>query len=258
MTTVDPRAVVDASAAIGVNVEIGPYAIIGKQVEIDEGTRIGSHVVIDGITQIGRDNQIHPFSSLGGDPQDKKYQQESTKLIIGNRNVIREYCTFNRGTVQDQGITCLGDDNWIMAYVHLAHDCQVGNHTIFANGVSLAGHVHVEDKVVLGGFTAVHQYCQIGYHAFSGVGTIVKSDIPPYIMISGSPAKPYGLNTEGLKRSGLTADEIKVLKRAYKTLYKSGKPLQTAIEEFEQMACENHYLSRLAVFLRQSKRGIVR
>ena len=251
-------AIIDANAQIADDVEIGPYAVIGADVSIDEGTWIGPHVVINGPTRIGKDNRIYQFSSIGDAPQDKKYANEMTSLEIGDRNVIREYCTFNRGTAQDAGVTRIGDDNWIMAYVHIAHDCQVGSNTIFANGSTLAGHVHVADKVIFGAFTVIHQFCRVGYHAFSGMGTVIKADTPPYLMITGNPAEPHGINVEGLKRSGLTSEQIKVLRNAYKVLYKAGNRLQEATEILDDLAQEHDVIARLPEFIRQSTRGIVR
>jgi len=255
---IHPTAIIDPSAQIADDVEIGPYSIIGPTIEMDPGTRIGPHVVINGPTRIGKQNRIYQFSSIGDVPQDKKYAGEDTSLEIGDRNVIRECCTFNRGTAQDIGVTRLGNDNWIMAYVHLAHDCQIGNDTIFANNASLAGHVIVEDKVILGGFTIIHQFCRVGYHAFSGMGSIIKADVPPYTMLSGSPAEPHGINIEGLKRSGLSKEEIKALRDAYKLIYKSGNRLQQAIEQLDELARQFEVAKRLPEFLRQSSRGIIR
>jgi UDP-N-acetylglucosamine acyltransferase len=179
-------------------------------------------------------------------------------LEIGDGNIIREYCTFNRGTVQGGGTTRLGNDNWIMAYVHLAHDCQVGDNTIFANGTTLAGHVEVEDKVIFGAFTVIHQFCRIGYHSFSGMGTVIKADVPPYTMINGNPAQPHGINAEGLKRSGLDSEQIKIIRQAYKLLYKSGKRLQEAIEELSELSIKHEEILRIPEFLKRSERGIVR
>lgn len=256
---IHPDAIVDPSAELADDVDIGAFSIINKGVSIDSGTWISSHVVIDGLTHIGKDNKIYQFSSLGGEPQDKKYAGEPTRLEIGDRNVIREYCTFNCGTVQDNGLTRLGDDNWIMAYVHIAHDCQVGNNTVFANNTSLAGHVHVEDKVIFGGFTLVHQFCRIGYHAFSGMGANIKANVPPYSMVSGNPAEPHGINTEGLRRSGFSGDQINIVRRVYKIIYKSGLRLQEAIDKLEMMALEHEEVSCVLEFLRSSVRhGIVR
>ena len=255
---IDDRAIIDPGAQIADDVEIGPYSVIGKDVVIESGTWIGPHVVINGPTQIGRDNKIYQFNSLGDAPQDKKYSDEPTRLRIGDRNVIREYCTFNRGTVQDRGETTIGNDNWIMAYVHIAHDCIVGDHTIFANGTTLAGHVEVEDKVIFGAFTVIHQFCRIGYHAFSGMDTLIKADVPPYTMMTGSPAEPHGINIEGLKRSGYSSEDIKILRRAYKCIYKSGNRLQEAIAELDTMAEGCDAVKCLPAFLRKSERGIIR
>lgn len=255
---IDDRAIIDPGAEIANDVEIGPYSIIGSGVKIDSGTWIGPHVVINGPASIGKDNKIYQFSSLGDAPQDKKYTGEPTSLEIGDRNVIREYCTFNRGTIQDVGTTRVGNDNWIMAYVHLAHDCQIGNNTIFANGTTLAGHVTVQDKVIFGAFTVIHQFCRIGSHAFSGMGTVIKADVPPYIMINGNPAEPHGINIEGLRRSGFSNEQIKTLRKAYKAIYKSGNRLQEAIEELTVMAEEHEEVQCLPEFLSSSERGIIR
>ena len=255
---IHPTAIVDSSAELADDVEVGPYSIIGSGVEIDSGTVVGSHTVINGPTRIGKQNRIYQFNSIGDAPQDKKYAGEDTRLEIGDRNVIREYCTFNRGTTQDAGVTRLGDDNWIMAYVHLAHDCQVGSNTIFANGSTLAGHVVVEDKVIFGAFTVIHQFCRIGFHAFSGMGTVIKADVPPYTMLNGNPAEPHGINIEGLKRSGLSQEEIKALRNAYKMIYKSGYRLQEAIEQLDTLAEEFQAVGRIPEFLRHSSRGIIR
>ena len=251
-------AIIDPGAQIADDVEIGPYAVIGEDVVIDEGTWIGPHVVINGPTKIGKHNKIYQFSSIGDAPQDKKYAGEKTSLEIGDGNVIREYCTFNRGTTQDAGVTRIGNDNWIMAYVHIAHDCHVGSHTIFANGATLAGHVHVEDKVIFGAFTVIHQFCRVGYHAFSGMGTVIKADTPPYVMLTGNPAQPHGINVEGLKRSGLSSDEIKALRNAYKVIYKAGNRLQDAIDILDELSQEQAVVARMPQFIRQATRGIVR
>ena len=202
---IHPTAIVHPSAQLGQDVEIGAYTLVGEHVEIGDRTQIGSHVVLTGHTRIGCDNRIFQFCSLGEVPQDKKYANEPTCLEIGDRNVIREFCTFNRGTAQDVGVTRLGNDNWIMAYVHLAHDCQIGNHTIFANNASLAGHVQIGDWVILGGFTTVHQFVRVGDHAMTSMASAVVQDVPPYVMVSGNKAEPHGINSEGLKRRGFTA-----------------------------------------------------
>ncbi|MCL2346316.1 MAG: acyl-ACP--UDP-N-acetylglucosamine O-acyltransferase [Desulfobulbus sp.] len=255
---IHPTAIVDPAARIAANVEIGPYSIIGPHVEIGENTVIGPHVVINGHTRIGRDNRIFQFSSLGEVPQDKKYGGEPTRLEIGDRNTIREFCTFSLGTVQDAGVTRLGDDNWIMAYVHIAHDCQVGNKTIFANNAQLAGHVVVEDWAIFGGYTGVHQFCRIGAHVMTAAGSIVVQDVPPYLMAAGNTAQPYGINVEGLKRRGFTADSLTALKRAYRTLYKSGLLLEEAKQKLAEEARTQPDVQLLVDFFEVSKRGIIR
>ena len=255
---IHPTAIVHEGAKLASGVSVGPYSVIGEHVEIGEGTVIGPHVVIDGHTTIGRDNRIFQFSSLGEVPQDKKYDGEPTRLEIGDRNVIREFCTFNCGTVQDAGATRVGNDNWIMAYVHLAHDCQVGNNTIFANNAQLAGHVKVGDFAILGGFTVVHQFVHIGVHAITAMGTIVLQDIPPYVTAAGNTAKPYGLNTEGLKRRGFGSDALASLKRAYKTLYKSGLTLEQAKLSLKDQLADCPEIQPILEFLEASGRGIIR
>ncbi|MEN9480886.1 MAG: hypothetical protein RLZZ298_2281 [Pseudomonadota bacterium] len=255
---IHPTAIVDPAAKIAANVEIGPYSIIGPDVEIGEHTVIGPHVVIKGHTRIGRENRIFQFSSLGEVPQDKKYAGEPTRLEIGDRNVIREFCTFNLGTAQDAGVTRIGDDNWIMAYVHIAHDCQVGNKTTFANNAQLAGHVVVEDWAILGGYTGVHQFCRVGAHVMTAVGTVVLQDVPPYLMAAGNTATPYGINVEGLKRRGFTAESLSALKRAYRTLYKSGLLLEEAKIKLAEEAQTQPDVQRFVDFLAVSKRGIIR
>ncbi|WP_371322709.1 acyl-ACP--UDP-N-acetylglucosamine O-acyltransferase [Dechloromonas sp. ZY10] len=251
-------AIVDPGARIGANVEIGPYAIIGPHVEIGDNTVIGPHTVIKGHTRIGRDNRIFQFCSLGEVPQDKKYAGEPTRLEIGDRNTIREFCTFNLGTVQDQGVTRIGDDNWVMAYVHIAHDCVVGNKCTFANNSQLAGHVTIEDWAILGGFTGVHQFCRIGAHVMTAVGTVILQDVPPYLMAAGNTAQPYGINVEGLKRRGFHADSLLALKRAYRTLYKSGLMLEEAKVKLAEDAKSQPDVQRFVDFLEVSKRGIIR
>ena len=255
---IHPTAIVDPGAKIAANVEIGPYSIIGPDVEIGEHTVIGPHVVIKGHTRIGRENRIFQFSSLGEMPQDKKYAGEPTRLEIGDRNTIREFCTFNLGTAQDAGVTRIGDDNWIMAYVHIAHDCQVGNKTTFANNAQLAGHVVVEDWAILGGYTGVHQFCRVGAHVMTAVGTVVLQDVPPYLMAAGNTATPYGINVEGLKRRGFTAESLSALKRAYRTLYKSGLLLEEAKIKLAEEAKTQPDVQRFVDFLAVSKRGIIR
>lgn len=255
---IDTRAVIDDGAELADGVSVGAYSIIGPDVAIGENTLIGPHVVIKGHTRIGRENTIHQFASLGDSPQDKKYGGEPTRLEIGDRNTIREFVTMNRGTAQDEGVTRIGDDNWIMAYVHIAHDCRVGNQTVFANNASLAGHVTVGDFVILGGFTLVHQFCAIGAHALTAYGTGISRDIPPYITVGGSPAKAHGLNMEGLRRRGFSADSRKALRRAYKTLYRENLSLQDALFLLKEQAGECVEVGVLVDFLERQTRGIVR
>lgn len=255
---IHPTAIVHPGARLAAGVDVGPYAVIGDEVEIGSGSSIGAHAVIQGPTRIGRDNRIFHFVSLGEIPQDKKYRGEHTALEIGDGNTIREFCTFNRGTVQDAGVTRIGHDNWIMAYVHLAHDCQIGSHTVFANNAQLAGHVHVGDHAILGGFTVVHQYVHIGAHAITAMGTIVLQDIPPFVTAAGNTAKPYGINAEGLKRRGFSAETIAQIKRAYKRLYRSGLTLEEARRDIGAQLAECAALKPLVDFLDQSSRAIIR
>lgn len=255
---IHPTAIIDTSAQLDTSVEVGAYSVIGQHVKIDAGTRIASHVTINGPTTIGKNNQIFQFSSLGEAPQDMKYKGEPTLLEIGDNNTIREFCTFNRGTVQDKATTKIGNDNWIMAYVHIAHDCQIGNHTIFANNTSLAGHVNVGDYAILGGFTLIHQFCKIGSHVITAVGSVVFKDIPPYITAAGYDAKPHGINAEGLKRRDFSADSILQIKRAYKTLYRKGFTLDEAKTELAIMQLKTPEIALLTDFLNISTRGIVR
>lgn len=255
---IHPSAVVHPGALLGDDVSIGPYSVIGENVVVGPRTVIGPHVVIDGLTRIGSDNRIFQFTSLGAAPQDKKYGGEPTRLEIGDRNTVREFCTFNCGTVQDIGVTRLGDDNWIMAYVHLAHDCQVGNRTIFANNAQLAGHVHVGDWTILGGFTGVHQFVRVGAHSMTGMGTMLNQDLPPYVMASGDPVAPHGINAEGLRRRGFSAEGIGAIKQAYKTLYRSGLKLDEARAAIAGAAAQWPELSPLVEFLATPGRGIVR
>ncbi len=255
---IDARAVIDPSAELAADVAVGPFAVIGAGVHIAAGTTVSAHCVLSGPTWIGRDNRIYPFASVGEAPQDKKYAGEPTELVIGERNTIREYCTINRGTIQDRGRTAVGDDNWIMAYVHIAHDCVVGNRTVLANAASLAGHVHIEDDAVLGGFTLVHQFCRIGAHAFTAMGAGIKGDVPPYVMVAGNPARPHGLNTEGLKRRGYDSERLARLRQAYKTLYREGLRLEEAIARLTVAAEDSADIERLLRFLQGSERAIVR
>ncbi len=255
---IHPSAIVHPGARLGAQVTIGPFSIIGEQVEIGDRSWVGSHVTLTGQTKIGCDNRIFHYNSIGEEPQDKKYAGEATRLEIGDRNTIREFCSFNRGTVQDAGVTRIGNDNWIMAYVHIAHDCQVGNRTIFANNSQLAGHVHVDDWAVLGGYTGVHQYCRVGAHTMTAVGTVVLQDIPPYVMAAGNSASPYGINVEGLKRRAFSADALLALKRAYRTLYRSGLTLEEARNKLEEEVKTHPEIQALLDFFALSKRGIIR
>lgn len=252
-------AIIHPGAKIGNQVEIGPYSIIGADVEIGNGTRIGPHVVIRGPTVIGNNNRIFQFSSLGDDPQDKKYagEDEST-LYIGNDNTIREFCTINRGTGGGGGVTRIGHANWIMAYVHIAHDCQVGNNNVFANNTTLAGHVSVESNVILGGFTGIHQFCRIGRYSFSAIASVVVKDVPPYLMVAGNTAKPNGLNREGLKRAGMATNCIDDLRKAYRILYRDGLLLKDAVAKLEDLAKESTEVGVFTTFIKASTRGIVR
>ena len=255
---IHPTAIVHQDARLAADVEVGPFSIIGANVEIGAGTRIGSHTVIAGRTRIGAANRIFHHVVLGEIPQDKKYADEPTSLEIGNGNTIREFCTFHTGTVQDAGVTRLGDDNWVMAYVHLAHDSLVGSHTILANNAQLAGHVHVGDYAIVGGMTGVHQFCRIGAHAMTGAGTVVLADVPPYVTAMGNTAEPHGINSEGLRRRGFSAEAINSIRRAYKTLYKSGLTLEEAKRALRDQAATCGELLVLVDFLDTSKRSIVR
>lgn len=262
MANIHPTAIVDSKAELDSSVEVGAYSIIGPHVKIGARTSIGPHVVIDGHTTIGCDNRFFQFSSIGGAPQDKKYAGEPTRLEIGDRNLIREFCTFNIGTAQDEGATRIGNDNWIMAYVHLAHDVQVGNNTIFANNAALAGHVHVGDWVILGGFSNVHQFCKIGAHAMLGMSTSLTQDVPPFVILNGNPAAAHGINVEGLKRRGFTREQISDIRSAYKIIYKSGLTLEeakAALAKAESDAPDSAaYLRMMRQFLNGTTRGIVR
>jgi UDP-N-acetylglucosamine acyltransferase len=255
---IDARAVVDSSAKIDAGVSIGAYTIIGPGVEIARGTRIEPHVVIKGPTVIGADNHIFQFASIGDDPQDKKFNGEPTKLVIGDRNTIREYVTLNRGTVQDAGVTTIGSDNWIMAYCHVAHDCVVGNNTIFANNASIAGHVRVGDYAILGGFTAAHQFCRIGAHTLSSMFSYITKDVPAYVTISGRPAEPRGINAEGLKRRGFTADQIRNIREAYRIVYRQDLKLDDAIAELTPLVESQPELKPFLDSLRDGSRGLAR
>jgi len=255
---IHPTAIISDSAVIASDVEIGPYAVIGDDVEIGSGTRIDSHVVINGPTKIGIDNHIYQFASIGDDPQDKKYAGEPTALAIGDRNTIREFCTISRGTAQDAGTTLVGDDNWIMAYVHIAHDCVVGSHTILANNTTLAGHVHLGDWVICGGFSGAHQFCKIGAHAFLGMYAGISRDVPAYTMASGQPASLRGINSEGLKRRDFSTEQIRNIKHAYRLTFRQGKKLVDAIDEIAVLSKEQPELLIFLDSLRSSERGLTR
>lgn len=255
---VHPTAVVHPGARLAASVEVGPYSVIGEHVVAGEGTWIGPHVVIEGNTRIGRDNRIHPFASIGGPPQDKKYGGEPTAVEIGDGNTIREYVTINRGTAQDTGVTRVGNDNWIMAYVHFAHDCRIGDHTIFANACQVAGHVQVGDWAILGATTLVHQFVKVGAHSFTAMGTFLQQDLPPYVTAAGNSAQPHGINSEGLRRRGFSSGAIHGLKRAYRTLYRSSLSLEEAKSELQRQMLECPEVALLVEFLSGSTRGIVR
>ncbi len=255
---ISDKAIVDKSAKIAANVEISPFAFIGKDVEIGEGSWIGPHAVINGPTKIGRNNKIFQFSSIGEAPQDKKYAGEPTRLEIGDNNTFREFTTVSRGTKPGGGLTKIGNDNLFMAYVHIAHDCIVGNNTTFSNNASLAGHVTVDDYANLGGFVGVHQFTNIGSYCFCAGGSMIVKDVIPFITVSGNLAQAYGLNVEGLKRRQFTPDEIIILKRAYKTLYRQGLTLEDAVHKLEEMIPECRHIQVLLDFIKKSKRGIIR
>ena len=256
--SIHATAIVDPAARLADGVTVGPYSIIGPRVEIGAGTWVGAHVVLDGRTRIGPENRIWHFASIGAPPQDKKYAGEDTGVEIGARNTIREYVTINRGTHLDAGVTRVGDDNWIMAYVHFAHDCQIGSKTIFANACQLAGHVWVGDWAIFGATTLVHQFVHVGAHAFTGMGTYLPQDLPPFVTAAGNMAKPYGINKEGLKRRGFSAEAIDGLKRAYRTLYRKGLGLEEARRELEAQAADCARVREILDFLSKSKRGIIR
>ena len=264
MALIHPSALVDPSAQLHDSVSVGPFTTIGPHVRIGAGTTVAAHCVIEGHTTIGENNQIFQFNSLGAVPQDKKYAGEPCELVIGDRNVIREFCTFNIGTVGDKGVTKVGDDNWIMAYVHLAHDCQVGNHTIFANSTQLAGHVHVGDWTILGGFTVVHQFCRLGAHSFTAMNSLLFADLPPFVMCQGQPAQARSMNFEGLKRRGFTAVQIQTVKAMHKLLYRDGLTLEQAALQIQALDEGQEELqpvvSLMSSFLQDvsPQRGIVR
>jgi UDP-N-acetylglucosamine acyltransferase len=258
MTAIHPTAIVHDGARLAGEVAVGPYSIVGPGVELGEGTWIGAHVVLDGRTRIGRRNRIFHFASIGAPPQDKKYAGEDTAVEIGDGNTIREYVTINRGTALDAGVTRVGSDNWIMAYVHFAHDCQIGSHTIFANACQLAGHVTVGDWAIFGATTLIHQFVHVGAHAFTGMGTYLPQDLPPFVTAAGNMARPYGINSEGLKRRGFSPATINGLKQAYRTLYRRGLGLEEARKELQAQAADCPPVHEILDFLAKTKRGIIR
>jgi UDP-N-acetylglucosamine acyltransferase len=255
---IDPRAVVSPEAHLAPDVTVGPFTVIGPGVEIGPRTLIGPHAVINGPTTLGADNHVFQFASIGDAPQDKKYRGEPTRLVIGERNVFRENCTVNRGTTHDRGVTRVGSDNLFMAYSHVAHDCVVGDNTVFANGVALGGHVEIGDWVIIGGLAAVHQFVKVGAHAFLSGGSMVRQDVPPYVMVAGDPAHPLGVNSEGLKRRGFTEEQIRAIREAYRTLYRSDLKLSEALERLEPQARERPELRTFVDFIQASTRSIVR
>ncbi|MCG8382569.1 MAG: acyl-ACP--UDP-N-acetylglucosamine O-acyltransferase [Gammaproteobacteria bacterium] len=251
-------AIVDSSASLAGDVEVGPYSIIGAGVEIDSGCRIAPHVVIRGPIKIGKNNQIFQFSSLGEVPQDLKYKGEDTQVIIGDDNIIRESVTINRGTAEGEGVTVVGDHNLLMAYTHVAHDCHIGHHTVFANSSSLAGHVRVGDYAVLGGFTLVHQFTEIGEHSFSGMGSAINRDVPPYMTVAGNYAMAYGINKTGLKRRGFSQSTIRALHKAYRVMIKSHLPREEATSQLKDLIEDHPEVERFVSFILSSTRGVVR
>ena len=256
---IDQTAIIHSNADIHKNVSIGPYSVIGENVSIGSGTVIGSHVVITGPTTIGQNNKIFHFSSIGEDPQDKKFNKDKNSYLeIGANNTIREYVSINRGTSDGGGKTIIGNNNWIMAYVHIAHDCIIGNNSTFANNTTLAGHVAIQDFVTLGGFTGVHQFCCIGSYSFSAISSIIVKDVPPYILVSGNTAKPSGLNREGLKRNGFDADTINLLKKAYRIIYRENLTLTEALNELMELSVDSKSVNVMRSFISSSERGIVR
>jgi UDP-N-acetylglucosamine acyltransferase len=255
---IDSTAIVDSKAELADDVSVGPFSVIGADVKIGAGTVIGSHVVIKGPTTIGKHNRIYQFTSIGEDPQDKKYAAEITRLEIGDRNTIREYTSMHRGTKQDRSLTKIGNDNLFMAYTHVAHDCVIGDHVIMANGASLAGHVHLHSHAILGGFTLVHQFTQIGQYSFAAMGSAITQDIPPFVMVGGKPTRPHGINSVGMERNGISPEDIRLIRKAYKIIYKMNLRLEDAIDQMEDLAGESKELSDMVSFLRNVSRGILR
>lgn len=255
---IDSTAIIDKRAELADDVTVGPFSVIGPDVTIGSGTVIGPHVVIKGPTSIGKQNRIYQFASIGEDPQDKKYAAEVTRLEIGDRNIIREYTSMHRGTQQDHSVTQIGNDNLFMAYTHVAHDCIIGDHVIMANGASLAGHVRLNSHAILGGFTLVHQFTQIGQYSFAAMGSAITQDIPPFIMVGGRPTKPHGINSVGMERNGISAEDIRLIRKAYKIIYKMNLRLEDAIDQMEDLAGDSKEVSDMVSFLRNVTRGILR
>lgn len=255
---IHPTAIIHPDARLAADVEVGPWTVIGPDVEIGEGSVIASHVVVKGPTRIGKHNRIYQFSTVGEDTPDLKYKGEPTRLVIGDHNIIREGVTIHRGTVQDRSETTIGDHNLLMAYVHIGHDSVIGNHCILVNNTALAGHVHIGDWAILSGFTLVHQFCKIGAHSFSGMGTAIGKDVPAYVMVNGSPAEAKNINVEGLRRRGFSKEDIAVLTKAYKTIYRRGLTLDEALAELNTQVSECAALQLLIDSLTSSERGIVR
>ena len=256
---VHPSAVVDPSARLGEGVSIGPFTMIGAGVSIGDGTTIGPHCSIHGPTRIGRDNRIVGHAAIGGDPQDKKYGGERVELEIGDRNLVREFVTLNRGTGDGGGITRIGHDNWFLAYTHVAHDCVVGNHCVFSNNATLAGHVVIGDWVIISGFAGAHQFCRVGAHAVLGKGVLVSGDVPPFTMVAGDEhGRPRGINSEGLKRRGFDAERIAAIKRAYRTLYVAGLPLAEAKQQLAEQAQGSEDVRFLLDFIEGGERPLLR
>ena len=255
---INPTAIIDSHAELAEDVSVGAFSVIGADVKIDAGTVIGPHVVIKGPTSIGKDNRIYQFTSIGEDPQDKKYASEVTRLEIGDRNTIREFTSMHRGTQQDQCVTKIGNDNLFMAYTHVAHDCLIGDHVIMANGASLAGHVHLNDHAILGGFTLVHQFTQIGQYSFAAMGSAITQDVPPFIMVGGKPTRPHGINSVGMERNDISAEDIRLIRNAYKIIYKMNLRLEDAIEKMKELQSDSKQLADMISFLSNVRRGILR
>lgn len=255
---IHPSSIVDASAQIGSNVSIGPFSVIGPNVTIGDNTQIASHVVIEGHTTIGKNNKIFQYASIGAEPQSVGYKGEPTQVLIGDDNIFREFVTINRGTVEDAGVTRIGNSNFLMAYVHIAHDCRLGNNTIFVNCSSLAGHVDVGDFVIMGGFSLVHQFCRVGSHCITGIGAVCIQDVPPYTLVAGNKAITHGINVRGLRRRNFSSSDITELKKAYKLIYRSGLTTNNAVEEIKKQQWESEHIGLLLEFFNDSKRGVIR